>query len=452
MKNMKEMMDSAANSSAQSVKNWMETAQKAGQNMMSPNAFEKNSELYREWLNNQMNILRPENPEKEQQNQTTEQTSSSHQEVLSDWYAGQLESAKKMMDFNREVFNNWISMTSNSRPGGAWSNANFNNMSDTWKNIMNSAFDNMSNMLSKGVAKDAFSNMFFTGNMMQSLQNFYKPVFDSMQKGSFDAHNWQKFFSPAQYKDMVENMFSNFFPQNSVKDIFEQYARSMHQQLSSMQDLNSQSWNAWKAAADSFPFVMNQDSGKFLNQYHQWTEHYAKTIAPLMKLMAPGKEKEQLEHTLSVLDKLAVLNIKQSQLQFLVYKAGANAISHSMNMVATQFQQNHQSVEFQKFFTEWTAANEKVFTTLFASEEYSELKAEILSLGLNIRRDMEKQFEQSFSSMPFVFRSEADELHKTIHDLKKKVRDLEARMSEIATSSSHKSSDAPSSKTKKSSR
>ena len=41
---------------------------------------------------------------------------------------------------------------------------------------------------------------------------------------------------------------------------------------------------------------------------------------------------------------------------------------------------------------------------------------------------VEKQYEHLFENTPFIFRSEMDELYKTIHDLKKKVRDLEGRL------------------------
>jgi len=450
MKNIKEVIDSATDASTRSAKNWMDTAEKARQNMMSPNAFEKNSELYREWLNNQMNILRPGNQAQSEETKNHEKESAPHQDAFSAWYTMQMENARKMMDFNREVFNNWMNSTSHHQPAGTWPGTSYNSITDNWKNMMNSAFDNMSSMMSKGVAKDAFSNMFFTGNMMNSLRDFYKPVLEAMQKGSFDFNSWQKLYSQQdQYKTMVETMFSNFFPQTGVKEMFERYVHTMQQQFASAQDSQTQSWNALKSAMASFPEFMNADSGKFLHFYNQWNENYSRVIAPLMKLLTPGKEKEQMEHMMNVLDKFAILSIKQSQLQYLVYKAGGNAVSESMKVVAAQFNENQQSVEFQKFFNEWTAANEKIFTTLFASEEYSGLKAEILSLSMTIRHDMEKQFEQNFSGMPVIFRSEADELHKTIHDLKKKVRDLEARLSEFTPEV--KASNA-SSKTKKSAR
>jgi BMFP domain-containing protein YqiC len=453
MKNMKEVMDNAADASSKTVKNWMDTAAKAQQNMMSGNAFEKNSELYREWLNNQMNILRP-GTEKEESKSSSEKSSGAHQDVFSHWYTQQMENAKKMMDFNREVFNNWMNMGRQNQANGAWSNAMFSSAADNWKSMMNAAFDNMANMMANGTSKDAFSNMFFTGNLMNTMQDFYRPAFDAMQKGAFDMNAWQKFFSADQYKSMVENMFSNFFPQQSVKEMFERYIQMVHQNFSSSQDMHAQSWNAWKTAMSGFPEFMSADSSKFLDMYNQWADHYTRAMSPLMKLMTPGKEKEQMEHVISVLDKMAVLSIKQSQLQYLVYTAGGKALEHSMKLVAEKFNTEKQPVEFQKFFSEWTAVNEKVFTELFASDEYSGLKAEVLSLGMTVKQDMQKQFEQNFSAVPVVYRSEADEMHKTLHDLKKKVRDLEARLAELSAAGIEldEETDSRQTKSKKSSR
>ena len=453
MKNMKEVIDNAVDASSKTVKNWMDTAAKAQQNMMNGNAFEKNSELYREWLNHQMNILRP-GTEKEESKSSSEKSSGAHQDVFSHWYTQQMENAKKMMDFNREVFNNWMNMGHTGQANGAWSNNLFSSSADNWKSMMNAAFDNMANMMANGTSKDAFSNMFFSGNLMKTMQDFYRPAFEAMQKGAFDMNAWQKSFSPEQYKSMVENMFSHFFPHQSVKEMFERYIQMVYHNFSSSQDMHTQSWNAWKSSMAGFPEFMNADSSKFLDMYNQWADHYTRTIAPLMKLMSPGKEKEQMEHIISVLDKMAVLSIKQSQLQYLVYTAGGKALELSMKMVAEKFSAGKQPVEFQKFFSEWSAVNEKVFTELFASDEYSGLKAEVLSLGMTVKQDMQKQFEKNFAAVPVVYRSEADEMHKALHDLKKRVRDLEARLAEwdAARAVPDKASDARPSKSKKSSR
>ena len=47
---------------------------------------------------------------------------------------------------------------------------------------------------------------------------------------------------------------------------------------------------------------------------------------------------------------------------------------------------------------------------------------------MDVKKHFDKQFENVFNVYPVVFRSEVDELYQTIHDLKKQVKALEARL------------------------
>jgi len=49
-------------------------------------------------------------------------------------------------------------------------------------------------------------------------------------------------------------------------------------------------------------------------------------------------------------------------------------------------------------------------------------------LGMGVKKDMENQFEYSFSNLPLVFRSEMDELYRSVQDLRKVVRGLQDQL------------------------
>jgi polyhydroxyalkanoate synthesis regulator phasin len=91
------------------------------------------------------------------------------------------------------------------------------------------------------------------------------------------------------------------------------------------------------------------------------------------------------------------------------------------------------TTSFQPFFNEWVNINEKHYTTLFSTEEFSKLKADLTTLSFEIKKNLEKQFENRIESLPLVVKSEMDELYKTIHDLKKTVKTLENKLSTETT-------------------
>jgi hypothetical protein len=76
-------------------------------------------------------------------------------------------------------------------------------------------------------------------------------------------------------------------------------------------------------------------------------------------------------------------------------------------------------------YQEWLNISDKVFVSLFESDEYSKLMAEVSSLQLKLRKDIEDQLEKYMVGIPVATRSEMDELYKTIYELKKQVRQLE---------------------------
>ena len=115
-------------------------------------------------------------------------------------------------------------------------------------------------------------------------------------------------------------------------------------------------------------------------------------------------------------------------LQYLILTTGQKAVEKSMEMVTEKFQNQTEITSFNKFFQEWVNLNEGSFVELFNSDEFSALKAEVMSLSLAIKKDMENQFEQQFAMYPFVFKSEMNELFQTIHTLKNKVKALEAKL------------------------
>jgi polyhydroxyalkanoate synthase subunit PhaE len=79
-------------------------------------------------------------------------------------------------------------------------------------------------------------------------------------------------------------------------------------------------------------------------------------------------------------------------------------------------------------YQEWLNLSDKEFVQLFESDEYAKIMADTASLQMRLRKDIELQMEKSLSSFPVATRSEVEELHKTIYDLKKQVRQLEKMM------------------------
>lgn len=440
MKNTKNLMDAMVESSSKAVNNWVETAQKAQKAALSGTSLEKNSELYKEWLNNQMSIFRNitlNNDDQKEGTNPTENNNNNVEDFYKNWYNQQMNSFKQMTDFNQNLMNAF----SNFGKPASEVNANFTNMNqawtsiyENWMNTMNNTYNNLSNTMKGGLNKNVFEQMFQSQNVMLKMQEFYAPFQKAMQTGQFNMDTFKKMMDPAEYKKNMENMFSSMMPQNNMKEFFEMYASQMHQMFGSSQNLTKEFKENMDNMMKSFPQLFNADMGKMMNMYNQMSDNLQKTMAPFVKMMAPSKEKERIEASFETLDKIAIYHIKNAQLQYLMMTTGQKAVESTMEMVAEKFKNQTEITSFNKFFQEWVNLNEGAFIELFNSDDFSALKAEVTSLSLAIKKDLETQFESQMAVYPFVFKSDMNEIYQTIHDLKNKVKSLEAQLAAVKAS------------------
>jgi polyhydroxyalkanoate synthesis regulator phasin len=157
---------------------------------------------------------------------------------------------------------------------------------------------------------------------------------------------------------------------------------------------------------------------------------FEKSFAPVLNMMAPGKDKQKIENTIKLMDHVALYAVKQAQFQQLFYKTSHKSTEMVTRHVTEKFNSatTTESQSFNEFYNEWLKLNEAEFTKLYSSEEFSKLKSDMISISSDVKSLFEHQFQEYFSVYPLVFRSEMEELHKTIYDLKKQVKALEAKL------------------------
>ncbi|HRG59226.1 MAG TPA: poly(R)-hydroxyalkanoic acid synthase subunit PhaE [Bacteroidia bacterium] len=440
MKNTKNLMDAMVESSSKAVNNWVETAQKAQKAALSGTSLEKNSELYKEWLNNQMSIFRNitlNDDDQKEGTHTAENANTNVEDFYKNWYNNQMAAFKQMTDFNQNLLNAWSNF---GKPANEI-NANFSSINqawtsiyENWMNTMNNTYNNLSNTMKGGLNKNVFEQMFQSQNVMLKMQEFYAPFQKAMQTGQFNMETFKKMMDPAEYKKNMENMFTSMMPQNNMKEFFEMYAKQMHTMFGNSQNLTNEFKESMDNMMKSFPQLFNADMGKMMNMYNQMSDNLQKTVAPFVKMMAPGKEKERIEASFETLDKIAIYHIKNAQLQYLMMTTGQKAVESTMEMVIEKFKNQTEITSFNKFFQEWVNLNEGAFIELFNSDDFSALKAEVTSLSLAIKKDLETQFESQMAVYPFVFKSDMNEIYQNIHDLKNKVKSLEAQLAAVKAS------------------
>jgi polyhydroxyalkanoate synthase subunit PhaE len=432
MKTANPFIDSIVETQTNFMNNWMDSAKKMQSAFSNGNIAQEGQSIYKEFLDKQMGILN--NMKDSSASLLNNANSNNPQEFFKTWFNQQSGYAKQMADFNQSILNSYSSF---GKPAQDYmsnfgqTNTAFTNIYNAWMNTLNTSYDTMNKNMSGTFNKDVFTN-FVQGNQIYTkMQEFFQPMADALQKGQFNFEAFKNYFTADNYNSLSKQIFSNLYNGAPIKEVFDNGIKQVQEFFTSQNNLSKEYFSQVQNIATQYPQLFSGNMDKVKELYSQVNDVFGKTFEPLLKVVAPGKEKENIEATIALMDKLAEYSIRQAELQVLL----SDTTQKSIEKVARQYSEKYSNPEAfkqlpnaQEIYNEWVKVNEQLFTELFASPEFSKVKGDALNLSADVKKHFEKQFEQAFENYPIVFKSEVEELHKTIYDLKKQVKDLQSKL------------------------
>jgi hypothetical protein len=219
------------------------------------------------------------------------------------------------------------------------------------------------------------------------------------------------------------------YGQATMKDVFDASIKKIQDFFVNQNHLSKEYASTFTNISNEYPQLISGDFAKLTDMYKHAQNVFGKSFEPILKLTQAGKEKEAVEANIALLDKISEYSVKQAQLQQHMYSTTQKALEESAKKAFEKMTpETLQAQSFTEFYNEWLKTNETLFTELFESSEYSKLKGEILSISMDVKKQFEKQYESVFAIYPIVFKSETEELYKTVYELKKQVKALETRL------------------------
>ena len=428
MSNTNEIFETIVDTQKKSIETLVETSNKIQEALKSGNALEKTTEIYQNWWNTQLSLL---NNVSSQTKVEVENTQAKTEDFYKNAYETQIEAIKKASDFNLNFFNTMSnfgkkSNETNDQFQAAYSN--WNTLFESWTKSLNTTFESLNSSFPKAFSPELFQNTMNTNTLFLKLQNFYQPYFNAVKGGNFSVDSLKTLFDPAQYKKITEETFSNFFQGQNLNKLIETNTKLIHDFFQKQQNTTKEYKEFCNVFTEKFPTIISNDFGKFNDSFKNINGSYKDLFEPALKLISNAKEKENIELAVESLDKSTTYSIKLAQIQYLLNKTGQNVAEEVGKLIAEKSKSLDLSNSFQTFFNDWVAINEKHYTQLYATEEFSKLKAELTTLSLDVKKNIEQQFENKIEHLPLVVKSELNELYQTIHDLKKTIKALEAKV------------------------
>lgn len=442
-------------------------------NALLNDSIEKGSEWYNNWMDSQKKLFSQSNEKATEAAESAKTNANNMAEFFQNWYNAQVNWGKSLWETTQNwmkdaagkattsnpmeqataAYNNWMSQWNNLFGNMGTANSWMNNMQqwakmspfnvEAWKSssndmtslfnqyvqMLNNGFSEWQSQLQNGTAQDAFRNML---NSTESFTRFYQvwaPMWKSIQEKTFNMEAYKSLMNPASYQEFMDKFFG-FMPEG-MRQYMQQLATLMQNGAKQAAATGSNGYNQMRQMMASMPGMNGTEAfGQMLSLYENMQQMMQQAVSPVTKMMTPNQYTKSMEAWQSIADRSMVYNIKNAQLQYMMYAQGAKVMDALAQNVMHKMEQGEEVKSMMALYQEWLNISDKQFVALFESDEYSELMAEVSALQLKLRKDMEAQMEKAMSGIPVATRSELDELYKTIYELKKEVRQL-SRMLEI---------------------
>lgn len=434
MNEANELLETLVDTQKKSIETFVDTTNKFQEAIKSGNPIEKTTEICQDWWNSQLELLNEITSGTKDAEKTENASQKSAQNRMEDFYKNiyenQADTIRKSIEYNLNLFQTLSNIGKNSTNTNEQFqsiHSNWNSLFESWTSALNSTHGMLNTSLPTNFNHELFQTIFNTNSVYTKLQDFYKPYFKAIKENNFNAENLKSLLDPTEYKKITEEIFKLLFQGNGVNSLVESNLKFVQDYFSNQQNTSKEFKEFWTILSEKFPHLISGDFAKFNDLYKSITTSYRDLFSPMVHLISNAKEKENFELTLDTLDKSSIYSVQLAKIQYLLYSTGQKAAEELFTSIFDKSKQQDFTHSFQNFFNEWVSINEKQYTALFATDEFSKLKAELLTLSLAVNKNIEKQFESRVEFLPLVVKSELNELYKTIYDLKKMVKALELK-------------------------
>jgi class III poly(R)-hydroxyalkanoic acid synthase PhaE subunit len=294
---------------------------------------------------------------------------------------------------------------------------------EAWQKAAQDAF---STGVDADVVKKTMQKSFGSSNAFQKLYEVWQPLLKAIQSKTLNNDAYKDLMDPVKIKEVVDKLF------NFDSDASAQLQKQMTQfsaQLASNYEHFGKPWaDAAMQNLQSFPQLAEGHPEAMMKMFHTLFNAFDSTVGRSFHVPAVGKDREKLELMSNCIDDMSVFAAKNAEYQHVMFLTALDAMEKVMAEMAQKVEGGEDIDSFDWFLDLWIDVNEKTYYALFQTEEFSQLKGELLEAGLNARKHYFKLMEMHLFDLPIALRSEMDDLYKTIYELRKKVKKMESQM------------------------
>jgi hypothetical protein len=347
------------------------------------------------------------------------------------------EQYKKWIDLQMDFYNRWAKTYREEAQKMGFQIPDMNGFAPdrmwqkNWSNWTGQVMDNQA-WLKKNILEklpDAMQPYYLQFNdIYDDLYRRWSAFQKMIQFGIYDPKMVERYFAPQQYKDMINKLMGFQVPE-SAKEGLDKMNEMMDSYLKFMEQFtpSSDNWEkSWKGYMDQWN---EMGHAPLLQTTMDINQRMKEGMEPFMQAFGQNKMGRYIQIMKDAQFAYTAFVLRNNELQSKMYQAGQNALPETIQSFYDEFRNSKEMPSFEIFFNRFVDHLETQLMKVLESKDYSVLQSEMSKMGGIVKAKLDEMVELSFDQTPFMMKSSGDELSKELYALRRKVRELEKKVS-----------------------
>lgn len=347
------------------------------------------------------------------------------------------------MEAQRSMWQAWMDMTSRSSNRET---PTFADIADEWQRLA------MQAVQAWGAAADPIAS--------STAEQFIAAQGVALRFLNFSARAWEtaapKIKSGEDWQKAMEDVMEKFRQRwiNLPAD-----AEAMSQDMESMWKLYMDQWRAfgqpwesvWTRGPGLWGRAVTGDSAALFELTDVYQKAYNQTLGRLAASPNLGIAREFNARLMEGFDAFTALSLAGAEYQAVVAETWEAAFKQFGEDLAALAEKGEKIENVRDLVTLWTRGAENIFLEAFRTERYTLAQGKFLNANMQYRISQRRIMEKYMEAFDMPTRSEVDEAHRRIYELRKEVKALKKQLNQMQAQGESEAKPAPTPKKRTSS-
>ncbi|PKN59975.1 MAG: hypothetical protein CVU53_05480 [Deltaproteobacteria bacterium HGW-Deltaproteobacteria-11] len=174
--------------------------------------------------------------------------------------------------------------------------------------------------------------------------------------------------------------------------------------------------------------------------FDRWRRAYEESVGRLVRAPGLGYFREPYEKLTASIDSLVEFGVVLGDFSAALNQAGKQAMDKLQSSINDAGARGDLPRDFHELYERWWKTNEEIYEELFRTDEFGRLLGQMMERGLRFKQSYQGLLEEMVKELglPVPVRSEMDELHRSVYELKKTVRMQRRQLDDLVRSLDHR--------------